>query len=46
MRYIASIDRRGVLLDDGTLIPVGCSYYERLHERLAWARGFSRPTTP
>ena len=33
MRYIASIDRRGVLLDDGTLIPVGCSYYERLHER-------------
>ena len=33
MRYIASIDRRGVLLDDGTVIPVGRSYYERLHER-------------
>ena len=33
MKHIAVIDRRGVLLDDGTLIPVGRSYYERAQER-------------
>lgn len=33
MRYIASLDRRGVLLDNGTLVPMGRSYYERVQER-------------
>ena len=33
MKHIASIDRRGVLLDDGTWLPVGRSYYERVQER-------------
>lgn len=33
MRHISGMDRRGVLLDDGTLVPVGRSYYERVQER-------------
>ena len=33
MKHISSIDRRGVLLDDGTWLPIGRSFYERTQEK-------------